>query len=73
MKLRTKTLAVLGASFITLILLLYGLSSTILMDGFVLVERKEVVKDLTRTDYAFSHELSQIGSTTRDYSGWDDG
>ncbi len=72
MKLRLKTLTVLGTALTCLILLLYGLSTTILMDGFKQVERKDVEKDLNRTDSAISVELAQVNSTTRDYSGWDD-
>jgi sensor domain CHASE-containing protein len=54
------------------ILLLYGLSTTILMDGFKKIERKEVEEDLGRMQSAFMVELNQVKSTTRDYSGWDE-
>jgi len=72
MKVRTKTFLVLGTALTCLILLLYGLSSTIIIDGFKQVEQNDVKEDLERTDSAISVELSQVKSTTRDYSGWDD-
>jgi sensor domain CHASE-containing protein len=72
MKLRIKTLAVLVAAMICLTLVLYGISTTLLIDGFKKVEQKEIKENLIRTNSALSVEISQVNSTTRDYSGWDD-
>ena len=66
MKLRTKTFTVLGVAMTCLILVLYGLSSTILMDGFKKVEQRDVKEDLDRAQEAVSVEMAQMSSTTRD-------
>jgi sensor domain CHASE-containing protein len=72
MKLRIKTITVLGSALTCLILLLYGLSSTIFINGYKQIEHKEVIEDLNRTDQMLTNEMSYLSSTTRDYSGWDD-
>ena len=72
MLLRNKTITVLGVTLTCLVLLLYGISSTILLDGFRQVESNEAKKAVGRMGSALLVEMNQLSITNKDYAWWDD-
>jgi len=72
MKLRKKTLLFTGITMICLLAFLYIVSSTFLMNGFIQVEQEDTSKNVQRANDAFSDDINQLGTMTRDWAWWDD-
>ena len=70
--LRRKTLIYTGITMICLLVFLYIISSTFLMNGFIQVEKENTIKNVNRASDAFSDDINQINSVCKDYGGWDD-
>lgn len=72
MQLRKKTLLIVGAALICLILVLYATASTILLHDFHNLEVQYVRQDVARALDALDDDLSNLDISARDYAHWDD-
>ncbi len=72
MTLRNKTLLLIGVTLISLIGVIYGTSSTILLHGFAEVEAENTRQNVKRVQDALSEEITKLDLTTRDWAEWDD-
>lgn len=72
MKLRTKTLVIIGAALLSLIVVLYATASTILLHNFHDLEAQYVYQDVARALDALDDDLSDLNTSARDYAEWDD-
>jgi len=72
MKLREKTVLIIGAIFLALILILYFASQNMLLGSFARVEEQNTRQDVERVLSALSTELSSLEGLTGDWSAWDD-
>jgi diguanylate cyclase (GGDEF)-like protein/PAS domain S-box-containing protein len=72
MTLQNKTLLVIGATFIGLIVVLYAASQVIVLGSFSDEERVEAVQNVGRVQSALADNLTSLEATTRDWATWDD-
>lgn len=72
MTLRNKTLLLIGATLISLVGVMYGTSSTILLHGFAEVEAENTRQNVKRVQDALTEEITKLDLTTRDWAEWDD-
>ena len=72
MQLRKKTLLIIGAALIGLILVLYATASTILLHDFQNLETQYVRQDVARALDALDDDLSSLDTSAQDYAEWDD-
>ncbi len=72
MQLRKKTLLIIGAALISLILVLYATASTILLHDFQNLEAQYVRQDVARALDALDDDLSSLDTSAQDYAEWDD-
>jgi PAS domain S-box-containing protein len=72
MQLRKKTLLIVGAALICLILVLWATASTILLHDFHNLEVQYVRQDVARALDALDDDLSSLDISARDYAYWDD-
>ncbi|MEG3959184.1 response regulator [Microcoleus sp. herbarium2] len=72
MQLRKKTLLIIGAALISLIMVLYATASTILLHDFHNLEAQYVRQDVARALDALDQDLSSLNTSAQDYAEWDD-
>ncbi|MCC3405457.1 MAG: response regulator [Microcoleus sp. PH2017_10_PVI_O_A] len=72
MQLRKKTLLIIGAALIGLIVVLYATASTILLHDFNNLEAQYVRQDVARALDALDDDLSNLDTSAQDYAEWDD-
>jgi PAS domain S-box-containing protein len=72
MQLRKKTLLIIGAALISLIVVLYATASTILLHDFNNLEAQYVRQDVARALDALDDDLSNLDTSAQDYAEWDD-
>ncbi len=72
MSLRTKTLLVAGAITLSLLVLIYAITQTVFLGGFVSLEAANVQENVERVVNALSDELVSMSSTAADWGHWDD-
>ncbi len=72
MRLRTKTLLIVGATLLGLILILELAAGTLVMGGFDAIEADTVRENLERARRAVADEAESLATTTRDYAAWDE-
>ncbi|MEG4026175.1 response regulator [Microcoleus sp. S13C4] len=72
MQLRKKTLLIIGAALISLIVVLYATASTILLHDFHNLEAQYVRQDVARALDALDDDLSNLDTSAQDYAEWDD-
>ena len=72
MQLRKKTLLIIGAALISLVLVLYATASTILLHDFHNLEAQYVRQDVARALDALDDDLSNLDTSAQDYAEWDD-
>lgn len=72
MKLRIKTLLIVGAALVTLNVVLSATASTILLRDFQKLEAQGVRKDLARALDAINDDLSNLNTLAQDQAQWDD-
>ena len=70
MTIRKKTLLAVSSTLIILILLLFTISSYILMNGFLQLEKQDTQKNISRVKDALDSRINQIDKT--DWAQWDD-
>ncbi len=72
MKLRKKTLLIIGGTLALLIVLLYATSSVILTKGFARVEEQDTQKNVQRVMEAISDDVSALNGVAGDWAAWDE-
>ena len=72
MTLRTKTLLLMGATLVGLMVVLYATSSTILTGGFARVEEQYTRQNVHRALKALSERVAKLDYLARDWAAWDD-
>ncbi|HEY9810640.1 MAG TPA: response regulator [Halomicronema sp.] len=72
MKLRIKTLLIVGAALVTLNVVLSATASTILLRDFQKLEDQGVRKDLARALDTINDDLSNLDTLAQDQALWDD-
>ncbi|MEG4091765.1 response regulator [Microcoleus sp. Pol12B4] len=72
MQLRKKTLLIISAALISLIVVLYATASTILLHDFHNLEAQYVRQDVARALDALDDDLSNLDTSAQDYAEWDD-
>ncbi|MBP0005925.1 MAG: response regulator [Cyanobacteria bacterium SBC] len=72
MKLRRKTLLIVGAALVALNLVLYATSSFILLRDFNRLEERYVRQDVSHALGAIAAEVRGLNTIARDYAEWDD-
>jgi len=72
MTLRRKTLLIIAGTFYGVIILLFFISRTILLESYSDLERQSTQRDVERVLTAYSQVLSSLDTTTADRAAWDD-
>lgn len=72
MTLRLKTLVIIGATFISLVLLLYLVSRSILISSFTRLEERNTRQNVERVLSTLSNEISFMDAIVADWASWDD-
>ena len=72
MTLRRKTLLIIAGTFYGVIILLFFISRTILLESYSDLERQSTHRDVERVLTAYSQVLSSLDTTTADRAAWDD-
>ena len=72
MKLRRKTLAILGVTFIGLILIQYSASQLIFINSFASLEEQDTNKNVERLRSALMADMSNLDTYVYDWAAWDD-
>ena|GEM_PF-1210251 len=72
MNLRKKTLIVIGATLICLIIILYATSQMVLLRSFAEIENRDAHQDVERALDAMSMELTSLSNTTAYWAAKDD-
>ncbi len=72
MQLRKKTLLIVGAALICLIVVLYATASTILLHDFHNLEAQYIRQDVARAVDTLDDDLSNLDTSAQDYAEWDD-
>jgi PAS domain S-box-containing protein len=69
---RAKTLIIIGATWLVLVSVLYVVSRSVLLGGFVRIERESQSKDLARVRGAVADDLVNVEGIAFDLAPWDD-
>ena len=72
MSLRRKTLAIIGVTFVGLIVLLYVAARLILLDSFDKLERRDAARSVERVQSALADELFNLDTSVGDWALWDE-
>ena len=72
MTLRKKTLVIIGATFIGLVVILYLVSRSILIGSFAELEEQDTHQNVERVLTALSGDVSLLDATVGDWASWDD-
>jgi signal transduction histidine kinase len=72
MSLRNKVLLIIGVTFLSLSLLLYGTSRLVLNNSFNQLEERNTTQNVERALSAVSDVLSSLEALTGDWASWDD-
>jgi len=72
MTLRRKTLLIIAGTFYGVIILLFFISRTILLESYAELERQSTHRDVERVLTAYSQGLSSLDTTVADWAAWDD-
>lgn len=72
MSLRKKTLLIVLAVAVSLNIIVYGTSQTVLITSFQQLEEQNARQNVQRALNTMGDELERLSATTRDYARWDD-
>jgi diguanylate cyclase (GGDEF)-like protein len=72
MKLRAKTLIIVGVTLVVLLGGLYASARWIVLDGFSDIEQREARESVNSVQNALDGEILRLQSTTGDWAQWDD-
>ncbi|VVB54055.1 Methanogenesis regulatory histidine kinase FilI [uncultured archaeon] len=72
MKLRRKTLLIIGVTFLSLFLVVYATSQIILLKSFSELEEQNTRQNVERATNAFQDEIETLKTLSIDWAAWDD-
>ncbi|MCB0167384.1 MAG: hypothetical protein KDI79_24355 [Anaerolineae bacterium] len=72
MTLRNKTLIIISVTLVGLVMLLYFIAQTILLESFATLEAEDVNQNVERAATALHDQLVILDSTAGDWAPWDD-
>ncbi|MHB9024749.1 MAG: CHASE4 domain-containing protein [Armatimonadota bacterium] len=72
MSIRTRTLIIIGITFLTLLMVMLFCTDLILLRSFARFEDQEMRADIDRTITAFDYEVSMLNKTLGDWASWDE-
>ncbi|MCE8428361.1 MAG: hypothetical protein J5U19_08250 [Candidatus Methanoperedens sp.] len=72
MKLRKKTIAIIGLTLLGLIVLLYAFSQIILMGSFTQLEQQSTQRNIERAKNALLDNINRLDSVAGDWASWDE-
>lgn len=72
MTLRRKTLLIIAGTFYGVIILLFFISRTILLENYADLERQSLYRDVERVQASYSQQLASLETTAADWAAWDD-
>ena len=72
MTLRRRILLIIGVTLVALIVGLYGVSSSILLQDFGQLERRDVTLDVKRLQSAVKSEVAELSDEAAEWAEWDD-
>ncbi|MEN6290487.1 MAG: CHASE4 domain-containing protein, partial [Methanobacterium sp.] len=72
MKLREKTLVLLGITITCSIIVMYMASNVVLMGGFQTLEEQNTLQNIQLATNVLSGEISDLNKTINDWAVWDD-
>ena len=72
MTLRSKTLSIVGVTLLALIGVIYIVTSKLLTNSFLKLEKTTVERNVARVTEAINGEIEGILGFTGDYSDWDE-
>ena len=72
MKLREKTLVLLGITITCSIIVMYLASNVVLMGGFQTLEEQNTLQNIQLATNVHSSEISDLNKTINDWAVWDD-
>mgnify|MGYP001272937055 CR=1 FL=1 len=72
MTLRRKTIVIIGATLVGLLLILFAVSQGILLNSFSQLEVKDTSQDVERALSALSDDISNLNAVVGDWAPWDD-
>ncbi len=70
--LRKKTMLIIGATLVCLIVILYFTTSTIMMDGFSRLEEQDTVKNVNRVLQSLDDDIADLNGYVGDWAAWDE-
>ena len=71
MGLRRKTLLAIGTTFILMVLIIYSITSAIMLGGYAKLERQNILQNVDQAMKMIDDELSQLKSVVGDWARWD--
>ncbi len=72
MSLRKKTLFILAAALLALIVMLYVISQLVLLSSFAQLEEQTITRNVQRAQNALDDALTYLSASAADYARWDD-
>lgn len=72
MSLRVKVISLILFSFLVYGILDYGVQRMFILPNFISLEQEESLKNMDRAVQAIQREIQNLGSSTTDWSTWDD-
>ncbi len=72
MTLRRKTLLIIAGTFYGVIILLFFISRTILLESYADLEGQSTYRDVDRVLASYSQQLASLETTASDWAAWDD-
>ena len=72
MSVRTKTLIVIGLTFLALLGILYFTAQWFLLQDAIVAEEKSTTRDVTRLLAALDDQIAVMDATVGDWAPWDD-
>jgi sensor domain CHASE-containing protein len=72
LRLRKKTLAVLGLTFASLIIIQYAASQMIFLNSFAALEEQDAIQNVERVISALNADIDNLDNYVYDWAAWDD-
>jgi PAS domain S-box-containing protein len=72
MRLRTKTLLIIGLTLAVMVMVLFAASESIIISSILTLEAKEVSEELSQVVLAIEDVVGGINKSVSDYASWDD-
>ena len=72
MGLRKKTLLAISTTLILMVVIIYSITSAILLGGYAKLERQNILQNANQAMKMLDDELAQLKSVVGDWAPWDD-